>query len=146
MELAAPLSLPVAALSRVRPEIRRPPSPSHHCVDTLLSPRLFQLLPKTRVCVNLEASQRWGLSQPFGAFKTFSTRWLVYLGLRLPRHGFEQLVKMWPVALGVPARFVQRWQSFAVFHIANWRMKEADANVWAESQPLHGRRSITKPC
>lgn len=112
--------------------------------DTV-SPCRFQLLPKTKVCVNLEVSQRWGFSQSFGLFITYSTRWLAYLGLRLPRHGFEQLMEMWPVALGVPARFVQRRQSLAVFHIANWSIKETDTNVWTESQLLHGRAASPNP-
>lgn len=46
---------------------------------------------------------------------------LVYLGVWFCCHGLKQLVEVWPVALRVPPRLVQWWQSFAVLCVIHYR-------------------------
>ena len=63
---------------------------------------------KTKVWVNLKAMSEMSFSQTAGCRLLWYTRWRAYLWLWFPRHGFQQLVEVGPVALGVPAWFVQQ--------------------------------------
>lgn len=97
-------------------------SPSHQCespwADLSWNPHLFQPLPKTRVGVNLKVSLRRcsarGLSEQ-------GTRWPAYLWLLFACHGLDQLEEVRPVALGVPAGFVQWRQPLALLHVVHCR-------------------------
>lgn len=78
----------------------------------------IQPLPKIKV--NFKVSPRWYSAICLALFFLFFLSkfdWLAYLGLWLPRHGLEQLVKVWPVALRIPSRLIQWWQPFAVLRV-----------------------------
>lgn len=78
-----------------------------------------------------------------------STPMIKYLGFRLASHFLQKFIKVDSVPLGVPARFIQKWQCLALLVIL-WehrstiiRFHRVAALIWTD-HALHGWRTCVR--